>query len=92
MRFLTTKTLRVVWKSRRGLFEGPGRVFRALSAVIESGVVYTLLWVGRHANADIGVVLTSPKIWYLVASNDAIVAWEATAWDDYYLTPLTASI
>ncbi|KZV63145.1 hypothetical protein PENSPDRAFT_220651 [Peniophora sp. CONT] len=34
-----------VWKSRQGLFNGPGRVFRALAVLIESGVAYTLLWI-----------------------------------------------
>lgn len=35
----------MVWKNRQGLFSGPGRVFRTLAVLIESGVVYTLLWV-----------------------------------------------
>ncbi|VDB83424.1 unnamed protein product [Peniophora sp. CBMAI 1063] len=35
----------LVWTSRKGLFCGPGRVFRTLAAVIESGLLYTLLWI-----------------------------------------------
>ncbi|VDB83400.1 unnamed protein product [Peniophora sp. CBMAI 1063] len=35
----------MVWKSRKDLFNGPGRVFRTLALLIESGVTYTLFWV-----------------------------------------------
>ncbi|VDB83394.1 unnamed protein product [Peniophora sp. CBMAI 1063] len=45
-----------VWKSRKGLFQGPGRVFRALAVLIESGVAYTLLWIWYTIATNDGIL------------------------------------
>ncbi|KZV63146.1 hypothetical protein PENSPDRAFT_758183 [Peniophora sp. CONT] len=58
-----------VWKSRKGLFDGPGRVFRALAVLIESGVVYTLLWIWyviATNDSIVGLTMTGWTDYYLM--------------------------
>ncbi|KZV63143.1 hypothetical protein PENSPDRAFT_738953 [Peniophora sp. CONT] len=52
-----------IWKNRKGFFKGPGRMFRTLAAFIESGTVYTSLWVWCIVGSNDLVIGTVVAAW-----------------------------
>ncbi|VDB83427.1 unnamed protein product [Peniophora sp. CBMAI 1063] len=53
----------VIYRERQGLFRGPGRAFRILAVLIESGIGYMLLWIWFIVGKNGDVFNLAQSVW-----------------------------